>query len=111
MHAGPIQPFAEDQLTLSQAARRLPRLRRERPVSPSTLWRWHRHGLRAQDGAVVRLRAWRVGGQTLTSEAALREFFARLSAGAGEAPAQAAPADDGARGKEVEDQLDALGIA
>jgi hypothetical protein len=111
MPADPIDPFAMDQITFSQAARRLPRMRRGRPVSPSTLWRWHRHGLKAWDGAVVRLRAWRVGGQTLTSEAALREFFARLSAGAGEAPTRAAPTEDDTRGKEVEGQLDALGIA
>jgi hypothetical protein len=44
MPAAPIEPFAEDQLTLSQAARRLPKLRANRPVSPSTLWRWYRHG-------------------------------------------------------------------
>jgi Protein of unknown function (DUF1580) len=108
MRTAPIEPFAQGQLTLSQAARRLPRGRGDRPVSPATLWRWYRHGLKARDGSLVKLRVWRVGGQTFTSEEALREFFSRLSATATEAATGTAAAASPAEG--VEAQLDALGI-
>jgi hypothetical protein len=84
-------------------------MRGDRPVSPSTLWRWYRHGVRALDGRVVKLRVWRVGGRTLTSEAALREFFAQLSATSdGTTTGEGPTAKDG-RG-DIDDQLDALGI-
>ena len=41
-----IDPFVESPLPFAEAARRLPRLRNSRPVSPATLWRWAWHGLR-----------------------------------------------------------------
>jgi hypothetical protein len=111
MAAAPIEPFAKDQLTLSQAARRLPKLRGDHPVSPSTLWRWYRHGLRACDGTVVRLEVWRVGGQTFTSEDALRRFFARLGPARRESePENGAPAQPTTGRGATEDELDALGI-
>jgi hypothetical protein len=110
MSAAPVEPFAEDQITLSQAARRLPKLRRDRPVSPSTLWRWYRHGVKAQDGTIVKLRVWRVGGQMLTSEAALREFIARLSGSQNDVPREPAPPTNRARHDVVEAKLDALEI-
>jgi hypothetical protein len=59
---------------------------------------------------VVKLRVWRVGGQTLTSEGALREFFARLSSGSNQAPDQTTPIAEGAQPGAVESKLDALGI-
>lgn len=64
----------EQILTLSQAAKRLPRLRGNRPVAVSTLWRWCQRGLRG-----VRLEVIRLGGIRVTSEEALRRFFAILN--------------------------------
>jgi len=110
MPTATIEPFSKDQMTLSQAARLLPMLRRNRPVSPSMLWRWYRYGVKAQDGTLVKLRVWRVGGQTFTSEAALREFFSQLSATDTDSTAKAAPDVDRARNDAVEAQLDSLGI-
>jgi hypothetical protein len=69
----PIDPLSEETISLAAAARRLPKLRAGRPVSPATIWRWASHGLRG-----VRLETARVGGTTVTSPAALRAFFAAL---------------------------------
>ena len=68
-----IDPFSEHTFPLAEAARRLPRLRNNRPVSVSTLWRWALRGLRG-----VVLETALVGGVRVTSAAALRDFFARL---------------------------------
>lgn len=84
-------------LTFSQAAKRLPRLRGNRPVSPCTLWRWATHGLRG-----IRLGTIKCGGTTVTSSEELTRFFARLS---GEPePTPPAPAT-------VEDRMAAAGVA
>ena len=69
----PIDPLSETTLSLSQAARRLPRLRAGRPVHPSTVWRWAMTGLRG-----IRLETAMIGGVRVTSEAALRRFFAEV---------------------------------
>ena len=71
----PIDPFTEETFPFAVAARRLPRTRGDRPVSPATLWRWAAHGLRG-----VKLETVRVGGTTCTSVEALRRFFAALDA-------------------------------
>lgn len=68
--------LASDQiLTLQQAARRLPRRRRGRPVHPATIYRWAHVGLRG-----VRLEVIRMGGVTCTSTEALQRFFDQLTA-------------------------------
>src|SRR4051794_22920109 len=69
----PIDPFSDDILTLTQAARRLPRLRAGRPVAVSTIWRWATHGLRG-----VTLETAMCGGVRITSTECLRRFFAAL---------------------------------
>ena len=69
-----IDPLSEPTLSLTQAARRLPRLRAGRPVHPSTVWRWALTGLRG-----IRLETVLVGGVRVTSEAALRRFFDRAT--------------------------------
>ena len=61
--------FDETPLTFSAAARSLP----GRP-HPSTIWRWHRVGVRG-----IRLEAVRLGGRYITSQEALDRFAARLS--------------------------------
>jgi hypothetical protein len=43
------------------------------------LWRWVVKGIVAEDGALVKLRAIRVGGTCCTSEAWLQEFFQELT--------------------------------
>jgi hypothetical protein len=97
----PIDPLTEQTIPLAEAARRLPRLRAGRPVSPTTLWRWAAHGLRG-----VRLEVVRVGGTTCTSVEALRRFFARLDG----TPVPTTAAQAGASPARVEAQLDAIGI-
>jgi hypothetical protein len=83
-----IDPLSETTLTLSAAARRLPRLRSNRPVHPSTLWRWATCGIRG-----IRLETTRLGGTTVTSTEALRRFFARLNGeSAPSVPVLSAPA-------------------
>lgn len=96
----PINPLIETVIPFAEAARRLPRLRAGRPVSPATLWRWARHGLRN-----ARLETVRVGGTTCTSVEALGRFFAALNGGSAPTPAAAS-----VRNARVEAELDQAGI-
>jgi hypothetical protein len=100
-----VFPFAE-------AARRLPSLRDGRPVNISTLWRWSTKGLRAPDGAIVKLEIIRLGGRVCTSEEALARFFARLTPQQDHTPPQA-PRTAGQRRRSSERaarKLDRAGI-
>jgi hypothetical protein len=63
-----------DALTLSAAARKLVP-HRGKGVAPSTIWRWHRQGVRTPDGRRVHLELARVGNKWLTSAAALARFI------------------------------------
>jgi hypothetical protein len=67
----------ETLLSLAQAARRFPPYRAGRPVNPSTLWRWCRHGVKVPGIGVVRLECVRLSGRWLTSEEAISRFVAR----------------------------------
>jgi hypothetical protein len=71
----PIDVATETLLSFSQAARRFPPFREGRGVSPSTIWRWHRTGVRLADGRRVRLDAIRCGGRWLTSVEAVQRFI------------------------------------
>jgi hypothetical protein len=62
-------------LSLAQAARRFPPARRDRPVSPSCVWRWMREGVRLPSGERLRLEGCRISGRWLTSEPALLRFL------------------------------------
>ncbi len=95
-----IDPLTETTIPLAEAARRLPRLRAGRPVSPATLWRWASHGLRG-----VRLQTVRVGGTTCTSTEALNRFFAALNGETAAAPCAAASSADKAAA-----ELDRIGL-
>src|SRR5262245_56351012 len=64
-------------LSLSQAARRFPPFRENKPVAPSTVFRWIASGVRLPDGSRVRLEAVRLGGRWLTSSPAIERFIAR----------------------------------
>jgi Protein of unknown function (DUF1580) len=96
-----IDPLNEDTFPFAEAARRLPRLRGNRPVNPATIWRWASHGLRG-----VRLETVRIGGTICTSSEALRRFFAAL---AGDRPAPIAHVKS-ASADRTASQLDAIGI-
>jgi len=65
---------SDDLLTLSEAARTVPR-----PVSPSTIFRWHRSGIRARNGERVRLEAMRYGGRLFVARGELENFARRLA--------------------------------
>lgn len=58
-------------ITLAEAARLFPTFR----PSPTTMWRWHAKGV-----AGVRLQTWRIGKQRVTTEAAVNEFIAKVTA-------------------------------
>src|SRR5262245_51788545 len=63
-------------LSLSKAARQFPSFRQNRPVAPSTVFRWIRFGVLLPDGRRVRLEAIRLGGRWLTSAQAIERFIA-----------------------------------
>jgi hypothetical protein len=94
----PINPLTETVIPFAEAARRLPRLRGDRPVNPSTFWRWASSGLRG-----VVLETCRVGGTRCTSLEAMTRFFAALEGRrVNPAPTQ--------KPGETEAELDHLGI-
>src|SRR5262249_8075559 len=64
-------------LNLAGAARLFPPHRGEKPVSPSTIFRWIMSGIRLADGRQIRLEARRVGGRWLTSPLAIQRFLDR----------------------------------
>ena len=67
---------SEELITLSEAAKFVPRRRRGRKVSTSTIYRWaSKSGLRG-----VRLSTIRAGGALCTSVEALQRFFDALTA-------------------------------
>jgi hypothetical protein len=99
-----IDPMSEEVFTLAEAARRLPRLRRGRPVDLSTLYRWAGRGLRG-----VRLETLCVGGTRVTGARALRESCERL--GRARAATAAGPVPPPTRAdRRVEEELDRLGL-
>jgi hypothetical protein len=63
----------------AEAARRVPCLRKDRPVAPSTIIRWIVDGVIGADGQVVRLSAVRLGHRWVTDDLALRRFAERLT--------------------------------
>jgi hypothetical protein len=69
-----IDPLKEQVISLSQAARQLPKLRNDRPFSNTTIWRWSKGGVNG-----IRLETIRIGGRTCTSIEALGRFFAALN--------------------------------
>jgi hypothetical protein len=69
-----IDPLNENVISLSAAARLLPRLRNNKPVNPSTVWRWSVHGVKGK-----RLETVKVGGVTATSVEAVRRFLRAIN--------------------------------
>ena len=97
-----IDVLSEETISLAAAARRLPKLRADRPVSAATIWRWASHGLRG-----IKLETARVGGTTVTSPAALRRFFAALG-DKPESPVPTSTSDH--RAEQTAAELEAIGI-
>ncbi|MBN1123361.1 MAG: DUF1580 domain-containing protein [Sedimentisphaerales bacterium] len=60
-------------LTLSQAAKTLPRIN-GRKIHTSTIWRWCRKGCHG-----IFLSYWRIGRTVVTTEGALNQFFRLLA--------------------------------
>jgi Protein of unknown function (DUF1580) len=69
-----IDVFSETILSMSDAARRMPRLRNRRPVHVSTIWRWAFRGVKG-----ICLETTMLGGVRVTSLEALRRFFAAIN--------------------------------
>lgn len=95
-------------LSLAQAARRFPPYRGDRPVNPSTVFRWITVGIRFADGQRIRLDAVRLGGRWLTSGQALARFMAAQTPQAEGKPAR--PVQANRRAARAAEQLDRLGI-
>jgi hypothetical protein len=69
----------EDALSLTDAAKVLPKGRNGARPQLSTLLRWILGGVRALDGRLVRLEAVRLGRKWVTSRQALQRFVAALT--------------------------------
>ena len=70
-----IDPTNEQLITFKALAERLPRRRRNRPVSISSIFRWRQRGIKG-----IRLDAIRIGGAWHTSLEAFKRFTAALTA-------------------------------
>jgi hypothetical protein len=99
---GIIDVTTEQVLTFSQLAKRLPRRRRDRPTSASTIHRWRCPGVRG-----VRLEAIRLGGAWCTSLEAFQRFCEALTNRATPNTPQAGIRCNDAQ---IEQQLDDFGI-
>ncbi len=96
-----LSPFDPDIITLTEAAKRLPKLRTGRRVHPSTLWRWASRGLRGRKLETIRL-----GGRMCTSVNALNRFFAEaISRDDVEKPSPIGHVNDERRQVEIEHEL------
>ena len=62
-------------LSLAQAARRFPPFRNNKPIAPSTVFRWISSGVRLPGGTRIRLEAVRLGGRYLVSEESIVRFI------------------------------------
>jgi hypothetical protein len=71
--------LAGDGLSFHQAAQVLPPGRSDKPVNPSTFWRWARKGARSVAGQRVYLEVCRVGCRWVTSKGALERFLRALA--------------------------------
>jgi hypothetical protein len=99
----------KDAACLTHAARRwLPPSRTGKPAHTSVLTRWADRGIRARNGERVYLKTWRVGGQRMTTQAAIEEFLLALNAGT-LAAQEHADADFARRAKEAGAALEKLG--
>ena len=97
-------------LSMGQAARRFPPYRGNRPVNPSTIFRWIKDGVRLPDGRSVHLEAARVGGRWLTSEQALARFIGAQTPAVGQPTPVPTPKQRKRAAERAGELLDKLGI-
>lgn len=71
--------FSEELIPVQDLPARLPPAKSGRRVHRAAVWRWVSEGLRAPDGARVKLEALRMGRRWVTSKQAVARFFVRLS--------------------------------
>jgi hypothetical protein len=100
----------ETPITFSQGARRLPHLNGDRPVSPSTLFRWATVGLMSADGSRVRLESRKFGKTHVTSVQALERFFAALNGDNNNVPSPRSPAARRKASSAAARKLNQLGV-
>lgn len=74
-----IDVFSEQVVSLTEATKKLPKVRRGKPPHVSTLYRWVLAGKKCPDGSIARLETVKIGGATCTSLEALQRFFDRLT--------------------------------
>jgi hypothetical protein len=71
--------LTETYRTLAASARRIRSARSAGSVSPATLWRWGRHGVRV-NGQTIKLETTTHGAIVVTSDEAIARFFAACDA-------------------------------
>jgi hypothetical protein len=76
-----IDPFGETLLSLSEAARLIPRRRAGKKCNIATIYRWTADGCKG-----VKLESVQVGGSRCTSREAIARFFDALTSKAGVCP-------------------------
>ena len=102
----PIDPEAEEIITLSRAAREVP----ADGVSPATFARWLQRGVRIPGSeARVRPATIYIGGRRLTSVEAMRDFFAAQNADQQTAPT-ITPPQRRRQSEAARKELEAIGI-
>jgi len=97
-----IDPLNEELLSLSDAAKLLPRRRGGRKVHTATIYRWTTTGCKD-----IVLESTQVGGTRCTTKEALARFFERLADESGTRRRAASQQDDQSI---VEKKLDAMGL-
>ena len=101
----PISLTDEPLISLTEAARHLPKRRKGVRPNVATLFRWTKNGCRG-----IVLESLQVGGTRCTSIAALQRFFERLTAAADDAPAPMPSKPTSKSHRRAEAALDAAGI-
>jgi hypothetical protein len=100
--------------TLTRAARRVPRTRRDRPVTLGCLFRWITTGVIGPDGRRVKLEAGRLAGKWVTTPGAIRRFIEaqtpRESAEEASVPVPRSPAKRQRASERAAAELEQLGI-
>ena len=95
-------------ITVSNLARRFPGTRGAKHLHPATITRWILQGVTGMDGTVIRLRAHRLGGKWLITEADLQEFMPALGSQSN-APEIRTPAVRTRASNSAADQLERMG--
>jgi hypothetical protein len=70
--------FSEQLLSLAEAARKIPSIKKSGTIHPSAITRWIHQGVLTKSGNRVKLEALKVGQGYFTSAEALDRFFAEV---------------------------------